>query len=116
MNFIYAFLFGGILCFVGQILIDKCKFLPIHLVVLFVVIGSLLECFNIYDYIVDVFSAGAMIPISSFGHSLTESAVSNALETNYLGLFTGIFNTTSVGISISIISAFIIAIIFKPRG
>lgn len=116
MIFINAFFIGGLICLIAQLLMDIFKLLPVHLVVLFVVLGSFLECFNIYDSLVNFAGAGAMIPISSFGHSLTDAAVKNALETNYLGLFKGIFNSTSVGISIAIFFAFIIALVSKPRG
>lgn len=116
MIFIKAFFIGGLICLIAQLLMDTLKLLPVHLVVLFVVLGSFLECFNIYDSLVNFAGAGALIPISSFGHSLTDAAIKNALQTNYLGLFKGIFNSTSVGISITIFFAFIISIVSKPRG
>ena len=116
MNYLMSFIIGGLICLIGQLLIDVCKLLPVHIVVIFVVFGSFLEFFNIYDYLNEIASAGSMIPISSFGHSLTHSAVENALNTNYLGLFSGIFNSTSSGISIAIFFAFIVALVTKPRG
>ncbi len=116
MNYFLAFIIGGLICLIGQILIDVCKLLPVHIVVIFVVLGAFLEVFNIYDILNDFASAGSMIPISSFGHSLTHSGVENALKTNYLGLFSGIFNSTSSGISIAIFFAFIVAIVTRPRG
>ena len=116
MNYLFAFIIGGLICLIGQLLIDIFKLLPVYIVVIFVTIGSFLEIFGIYDKLVEFASAGALIPISSFGHSLTHSAVENALNTNYLGLFTGIFNSTASGISITIFFAFIIAIALKPRG
>ena len=116
MNYLLSFIIGGLICLLGQILIDVCKLLPVHVVVIFIVLGSFLEVFNIYDNLNDIASAGSMIPISSFGHSLTHSVVENAIKTNYLGLFSGIFNSTSSGISIAIFFAFIVAIVTKPRG
>ncbi len=116
MIFIKAFLVGGLICLMAQILMDKFKLLPVHLVVLFVVIGAGLEAFNLYDYLVEFSEAGAMLPISSFGHSLTDAAVNSALESNYLGLFSGVFTSTSVGISIAIFFAFIVALTTRPRG
>ena len=116
MNYLLAFIIGGVICLLGQLLIDVFKLLPVYIVVIFVSVGSFLEIFGIYDSLIDFSSAGALIPISSFGHSLTHSAVENALNTNYLGLFTGIFNSTASGISIAILFAFIVAITFKPRG
>lgn len=116
MNYILAFVIGGLICVVGQILIDVCKLLPVHIVVIFVTLGAFLEIFNIYDNLNNIASAGSMIPISSFGHSLTHSGVENALKTNYLGLFSGIFTSTASGISITILFAFLVAIVTRPRG
>ncbi len=116
MNLINAFLIGGVICFLGQILIDKFKLLPIHITVLFVVIGSLLEGAQIYDMIIDFAGAGALVPISNFGHSMTHSAISNAKAEGYLGLISGIFDLSSCGLSIAVLSAFVVALIFKPRG
>lgn len=116
MNIINAFLIGGVICLIGQILMDQFKFLPIHITVLFVVLGSVLEAFNIYDYLVDFAGAGALVPISNFGHSMTHAAVDTALDEGYLGLLTGVFNLSSSGLSFAVFSAFIISLIFKPKG
>lgn len=116
MNFLFAFLVGGIICMIAQLLMDGLKLLPIHMVVLFVIIGSLLEMFNLYDLLINLSSAGALIPISSFGHSLTHAAVDVALNKGYLGIFSGMFDLTSTGISAAILFAFFIALICKPRG
>ena len=116
MNYLLAFFVGGLVCLIGQILIDVFKLLPVHIVVIFVVFVSFFEIYNIYDYLNTIASAGSLIPSSSFGHSITHSAVENALKTNYLGLFSGIFESTSSGISVTIFFAFIIALVTKPRG
>ena len=116
MEFISAFLIGGTICFIGQILIDKFKLLPIHITVLFVFVGACLEAFNIYDALIDFCGAGALVPISNFGHSMTHAAVSKAIEEGFLGLLTGLFNLSSSGLSFAVFSAFIIALVFKPRG
>lgn len=116
MIFLKAFIIGGLICVLGQFLLDYFKLLPVHIVVIFVVLGSFLEIFNIYDMLIEFSGAGAMLPISSFGHSLTDCAISTALNSNYLGIFTGVFQTTSLGISFAILSAFIISLIFRPRG
>ena len=116
MEFISAFVIGGTICLIGQLLIDKCKLLPIHITVLFVFIGSILEAFNIYDSLIAVSGAGVLVPISNFGHSMTHAAVESALEDGFLGLLTGLFNLSSSGLSFAVFSAFIFALIFKPRG
>lgn len=116
MNFFNAFLFCGAICAIAQILMDKFKLLPIHLTILYVCIGSLLEAFNLYDMIVGFAGGGALVPISSFGHSLTHAALVASREKGFIGLFSGIFSITSSGISCAIFSSFIVALIFKPRG
>lgn len=116
VDFLYAFLIGGAICFIGQVLLDHYKLLPIHITVLFVVIGAFLELFNIYDYLVEIGGAGALVPISSFGHSLTQAAVEGALSQGLLGLASGIFTLTATGITAAIVFAFFAALIFKPKG
>lgn len=116
MNFINAFLIGGFICFIGQILMDKFKLLPLHITVLFVVIGSVLEAFNVYDYLIEFASAGAIVPISNFGHSMTHAAIEEALNNGYIGLLKGVFNLSSSGLSFAVLMAFFISLIFKPRG
>lgn len=101
---------------ISQLIMDKFKLLPLHLTISFVVLGSLLECFNIYDYLIDTFQAGALTIISNFGHSLTHSAVEGAMEQGITGLFTSVFNSCASGISFTVIIAFFVALIFKPRG
>ncbi len=116
INYLMAFLVGGALCAIGQILVDTLKVLPIYITVLFVCLGSFLEIFGIYDKLIEIGHAGAMLPISSFGHSLTHAAVEKAMDTNFFGLFLGIFDLTAPGITAAILFAFLMSLIFKPRG
>ena len=116
MIFLKAFLIGGIICLIAQLLMDFCKLLPVHLVVLYVSLGAVLEMFGLYDGLIKFAEAGALLPISSFGHSLTHAAVESSIRTNYLGIFSGIFDLTSSGISAAILFAFFVALIFRPRG
>lgn len=116
MNFIYAFLFCGLICAVAQFFMDKFKLLPIYLTVIYVCLGSFLELFNLYDILVEFAGGGALVPISSFGHSLTHAAVEAAKEKGFIGLFTSMFSITSSGIACAIFASFIMALIFKPRG
>lgn len=116
MIFLYAFLIGGVICLIAQLLMDVFKLLPVHLVVLFVVLGSILEMFNLYDKLIEFAGAGALTPISSFGHSLTHAAVDAATQNGYLGIFTGMFDLTSCGIAAAILFAFLVSLICRPRG
>ncbi len=116
MNYLNAFLVCGTLCLLAQLIMDVFKLLPIYLTVIYVACGSFLEMFGLYDKLISFGGGGALVPISSFGHSLTHAAIVAASENGFIGLFTGIFDLTSSGISLAIFSSFIVALIFKPRG
>jgi stage V sporulation protein AE len=116
MEYLLAFLVGGSICAIGQFMMDKFKLLPIYITVLFVTIGSFLEMFGLYDKLIAIGHAGALIPISSFGHSLTHAAVEGAMENGYLGLLLGIFDLTAPGITSAILFAFVVAVVFRPKG
>ena len=114
-TYIYAFLFCGLVCMISQIILDNTKLTPGHVTTLFVIIGAFLDVAGIYDKIVIYCGAGAIIPITSFGHLLIHGAMDMASQNGVLGLALGIFNLTSAGISISIVLAFFLALAFKPR-
>ena len=115
MIYVYSFLFCGIVCLIAQIILDNTKLTPGHVTSLFVVIGSALDVSGIYDKFVLYCGAGAIIPITSFGHQLVHGAMDSASELGFLGLAYGIFNLTSAGISIAVVIAFILALVFKPK-
>ena len=115
MIYIYSFLFCGIICMFSQIILDHTKLTPGHITSLFVIIGAFLDIFGIYDKFVLYCGAGAIIPITSFGHLLIHGAMDLAGEMGPLGLAFGIFNLTSAGISIAIVAAFTLSLIFKPK-
>ena len=115
MIYLYAFLFAGIVCLIGQIILDNTKLKPGHITSLFVVIGAMLDTFSIYDFFVEKFSAGAMVCITSFGHLLIHGALSKAKIDGILGLFTGMFTLTAAGITATIIFSFLFTIIFRAK-
>ena len=115
MIYLYSFLFAGFVCLIGQVILDNTKLTPGHVTSLFVVIGAALDVFGIYDKFVLYAGAGALLPITSFGHLLIHGAMDMAHDIGPLGLAFGIFNLTSAGISIALVLSFILAIIFKPR-
>ena len=114
MNLVYAFLIGGVICLIGQLLLDVAKLLPVHVTTLFVLIGAILEPSGLYDKLIEIAGAGALLPISSFGHSMTHGALENT--NNYLQLLQGILSNTSSGIVIAVVVALICSCIFKPKG
>lgn len=115
MLFIYSFLFCGIVCLIGQIILDNTKFTPGHVTSLFVVIGAFLDSFGLYDKFIKWFGAGTLVPITSFGHSLIHGALDKAHDSGILGLLGGMFSITSTGIVAAIVFAFILTIFFKAK-
>ena len=100
---------------IAQIILDLFNLTPGVITAIFVMLGATLEFFDIYDRLIDFSKAGALLPITSFGHSLADGAYTKAMETNYFGIFTGMFNNVSAGIAIAIILSVLAAIIFKPK-
>lgn len=115
MTFVYSFLFCGTICLIAQLILDNTHLTPGHITSLFVVIGAALDVFGIYDKFVLYAGAGALLPITSFGHLLIHGAMDVAHDIGPLGLALGIFNLTSAGISIALVLSFILALLFKPR-
>lgn len=115
MIFIYSFIFCGIVCLIGQIILDNTKLTPGHITSLFVVIGAFLDTFGIYDKFIKIFGAGALVPITSFGHSLIHGALHKAHSSGILGLLAGMFDLTSSGIVAAMVFGFILTLIFKVK-
>lgn len=111
MIYFNAFLVGGIICMIAQLILDLANLTPGHITCLFVLIGSILDIGNIYDKLIEFSEAGALIPITSFGHSVAHGNYSNILDVS-----NGIFSLVSSGITSSIVIGFIMALIFKPKG
>lgn len=116
MIYFNSFLFCGFVCLIGQIILDNTKLTPGHITSMFVVIGASLDTFNIYDKIINYVGAGAMIPITSFGHSLIHGALAEAERTGIMGILTGMFDLTATGITAAIVFTFIITLFFKPKN
>ena len=115
MIYVYAFLFSAVVCTIAQFILDNTKLTPGHVTVIFVVAGAFLDVFNIYDKLVLYFGGGALVPITSFGHMLTHGAIHGFIDDGFMGLLVGTFDLTSAGICASIIIAFYLSLIFKPR-
>ena len=116
MILFYSFVICGLICVIGQIIYDSTKLTAGHITSLFVVIGGALEVFGIYDKLIEIAGAGALLPITSFGHSLTHAAITKANEVGYIGILTGMFDMTSSGITMAIVFAFACSLIFRSRG
>lgn len=116
MIYFNSFIFCGLICAIGQIILDNTKLSAGHITSMFVVIGAALDTFNIYDKIIAHVGAGAMIPITSFGHSLIHGALAEAEKTGIIGIMTGMFDLTATGITAAIVFTFILTLIFKPQN
>ncbi|KZL91156.1 stage V sporulation protein AE [Clostridium magnum] len=115
-KFIWAFIVGGGICVIGQIMMDVFKLTPAHTTCTLVVAGAILGGLGLYDPLVKLAGAGASVPISSFGNALLKGALMEAEEYGIIGVLTGIFEVTSAGISSALIFGFIAALVFKPKG
>jgi len=114
--FVTAFVVGGLICVVGQLLLDLTKWTPGHVMAILVVAGAVLDLFNLYDPLIRFAGAGATVPITSFGHALVHGAFAETRQYGLIGLITGIFEVTSAGISAAIVFSFLTALVFKPKG
>lgn len=115
-DFLMAFLIGGFICAIGQLIMDIGKLTPGHTLSILVVAGAVLDGLGLYEPLIDWAGAGATVPITSFGNSLTHGALAEAEKHGWVGVLTGMFEVTSSGISAAIVFGFIAAFIFKPKG
>ena len=115
MTYLLAFLFCGFVCAISQYILEKTKFTPGRMNTILVITGCVLSGFGIYDKLLDIFKGGASIPIMNFGHLLVTGASDGYLEGGFMGLFKGVLVNSSGGISITIVCAFIVTLIFKIR-
>jgi stage V sporulation protein AE len=115
-TFFWAFVVGGLICVIGQILMDVFKLTPAHTLTILVVAGAILDGFGLYEPLIDFAGAGATIPITSFGNSLVHGALQEADKHGIIGVLTGMFEVTSAGISAAIVFGFIGALLFRPKG
>ena len=115
MLYINAFIFVGLVSMIGQIILDNTKLTPGHITSLFVVIGSILSFFGIYDYFIEYAGIGASVPITSFGNLLYKAALSGFYEKGFIGILMNMLSTTSSGICGAIIFGLIISIFFKAK-
>ena len=116
MIYFNSFIFCGLVCLIGQLILDNTKLSAGHITSLFVVIGAALDTFNIYDQIINHVGAGAMIPITSFGHSLIHGALAKASDMGIMGILMGMFDLTASGITAAIVFTFVFALFFKPKN
>lgn len=116
MNFLKAFIVGGLLCVIGQIFIDKTKLTPARILVAYVVAGVFLQVFGWYEKLVEFAGAGATVPLTGFGYNLCKGVEKAVAEDGFMGILTGGLTAASAGICAAILFGLIAAVIFKPKS
>ena len=115
MIYLNSFLFGGLLCVVGQILISKTKLTPARILTGYVVAGVILSAFGLYEKFVEFAGAGATVPLTGFGHLLAKGLRKAVTETGFLGVFTGGITAAAAGIASAVLFAFIVGLLFSSK-
>ena len=115
LTFVKAFIVGGVICTIAQLLINYTKLTAGKILVYFLLAGVLLQSFGLYQYLVDFAGAGATVPISGFGYLLAQGAIKGAKESLF-GALTGGIKSAAMGITAAIIFGYIFALIFKSRS
>lgn len=115
MQMLRCFIIGGLICIIGQILIDKTKLTPARILVIFVTSGAVLGGLGIYQYIVDFAGCGATVPLTGFGNLLAKGAIDEVSKSGLIGAFTGGVKAASGGISAAIFFGYIASLISKPK-
>lgn len=115
MDYIKAFLVGGLLCLIGQILIDKTKLSPARILVGYVVTGVFLGGLGLYKPLVEFAGAGATVPLTGFGYLLSKGVKEAITQDGFLGIFSGGLKSAACGITAAIIAGLVVSLIFKPK-
>lgn len=115
VEYLKVFLTGGLICTVGQILIDKTKLTPARILVLFVTLGVIFTALGVYKPMVDFGKAGATVPISGFGYALANGVMEEVNEKGFMGIFTGGVKATAAGITAAIVFGYLAALVAKPK-
>lgn len=115
MDYLKAFIVGGIICTIGQILIDKTKLTPAKILVSFVCAGVFLQLFGLYEPIVKFARAGATVPLTGFGYTLAKGVAKGVAENGFLGIFTGGITSAAAGIAAAVIFGVIASLVFSSK-
>lgn len=115
MQMLRCFVTGGIICIIGQILIDKTKLTPARILVIYVTTGAILGGLGIYKYLIDFAGAGATVPLTGFGANLAKGALEGVKEDGLLGAFTGGVKASSGGIAAAVFFGYLASLVAKPK-
>ena len=115
-EYVRAFLCGGVLCLIGQILIDKTALTPAKILVIYVVSGVILGGLGVYKYVVEFGGAGATVPLTGFGYLLAKGVAKAVEEQGVLGAFTGGVTAAAGGITAAVFFGYLVSLIFKSKS
>ena len=115
MDYMKAFIVGGIICVIGQILVDKTKLTSARILVMFVSLGCILGGLGIYEKIAEFGGSGATVPLTGFGWVLSKGVIEEIDKVGFLGIFTGGLKAAAGGVSAAVFFAFVAALIFNPK-
>ena len=115
MQLIRCFVVGGLICVIGQILIDKTKLTPAKILVIYVTAGAILGGLGVYKPLVDFAGAGATVPLTGFGYNLSKGTIEAVKETGIIGVFTGGIKAAAGGIAAAVFFGYIASLIAKPK-
>ncbi|MEZ0537148.1 stage V sporulation protein AE [Caldicellulosiruptoraceae bacterium PP1] len=115
-GFINAFIVGGLICVIAQILIDRTKLSSGRILVIFVTMGAILQAFGIYQKLVDIGKAGATVPLPGFGYLLAKGVIEEVDKHGFVGIFTGGVTKTAGGIAAAVFFGYVISLIFNPKS
>ena len=115
MEYVKAFVIGGVFCLLGQLLIDKTKLTPARILVGYVVVGVILGAIEVYEPIAEFAGAGATVPLTGFGYTLSKGVREAVEQDGFLGIFTGGLKATAGGISAAVVAGLIMSLLFKAR-
>ena len=115
MMILKAFVVGGILCIIAQILIDKTKLTPARILVLYVTLGTILGGLGVYKYLVDFAGCGATVPLTGFGYNLAKGVIEEVTKNGFLGAFIGGVKASAGGITAAIFFGYIASLVAKPK-
>ena len=111
-----AFLVGGLLCAIGEFFVMKTAATPARILVGYIVAGVILSALGVYGYVAEFAGAGATVPLTGFGHALSQGVIHAVQEIGFMGAFTGGLTATSGGITAAVLFGTLVAMLFKPRA
>ena len=117
LTIVLAFLVGGAICLIGQLIMDLTPYsiTPGHMLVGYVTTGALLSALGLYQPLVDIGGTGATIPLTGFGHSLAQGAIKSVNSEGFLGIFRGGISATAAGVAAAVVFGYVVAVIFDPQ-